>query len=140
MKNQKSICPVGNPIFLAHIWILHEILDRIASILFCFKNFYLKSKYPNRVQFIWFYVSNLLDFLESQKITNQNPSRFSHALTYTVIPLLLHDWYIHDSLRLVANEKINHVPSKELPPVQNFQRQSSWTNEWLLAADQTNME
>ena len=40
--------PVGNPILLAHIWILHKILDRIAPILFCFKKFYLKSKYPNR--------------------------------------------------------------------------------------------
>ena len=42
--------PVGNPILLAHIWILHKILDRIAPNLECFKKFCLKSKYPNRVE------------------------------------------------------------------------------------------
>ena len=40
--------PVGNPILLAHIWILHKILDRIAPKLGSFKKFCLKSKYPNR--------------------------------------------------------------------------------------------
>ena len=43
------ICPVGNSIFLAHIWILHKILGRIWPILNCFKRICLKSKYPNRV-------------------------------------------------------------------------------------------
>ena len=41
--------PVGNPILLAHIWILHIILDRIAPKLECFKKNCLRSKYPNRV-------------------------------------------------------------------------------------------
>ena len=40
--------PVGNPILLAHIWILHIIFDRIAPKLGCFKKFCLRSKYPNR--------------------------------------------------------------------------------------------
>ena len=43
-----QICPVGNPIFLVYIWILHTILGRIAPVLNGFKKFYLKSKYPNQ--------------------------------------------------------------------------------------------
>ena len=34
-----KIYPVGNPILLAHIWILHNILGRIEPILFSFKIF-----------------------------------------------------------------------------------------------------
>ena len=45
--------PVGNAIFLAHIWILHIILDRIAPNLESFKKFCLKSKYLNRVDISW---------------------------------------------------------------------------------------
>ena len=44
-----EVYPVGNPTVLAHIWILHKILDRIAPILSGFKRICLKSKYPNRV-------------------------------------------------------------------------------------------
>ena len=45
--------PVGNPILLAHIWILHKILDRIAPKLESFKKNCLKLKYPNRVGSIY---------------------------------------------------------------------------------------
>ena len=34
--------------FLAHIWIQHKILDRIAPILERIRKICLKSKYPNR--------------------------------------------------------------------------------------------
>ena len=62
-----KFCPACISLLLAHIWILHKILGRNALFLERFKNFCLKSKYPNRVLYsstkLYWLLKNILIFL-----------------------------------------------------------------------------
>ena len=58
-----KFCPHCISILLAHIWILHKIIGRMAPFLERFKIFCLKSKYPNRAHiensYLWNEIQNI---------------------------------------------------------------------------------